>query len=106
LQTASVLGREVPLQLLDQVWRGGEYALELRELCRLGFLYETPGADEPAVIFKHALTQDVTYDSLLVRTRRELHLRAAEELAGLYSDRDDVAPTLAYHYARPDLVDE
>ena len=29
LQTASVLGREVPLQLLDRVWRGGEYALEL-----------------------------------------------------------------------------
>jgi predicted ATPase len=70
------------------------------------FLYEKPGADEPAVIFKHALTQDVTYDSLLARTRRELHLRTAEALAGLYSDRDDVAATLAYHYARTDLVDE
>ncbi|MGH9969167.1 MAG: AAA family ATPase [Pyrinomonadaceae bacterium] len=35
LQTASVLGREVPLPLLDRVWRGGEYGLELRELCRL-----------------------------------------------------------------------
>ena len=84
LQTASVLGREVPLQLLDRVWRGGEYASELEELCRLEFLYEKPGADEPAVIFKHALTQDVTYDSLLARTRRELHLRTAEALAGLY----------------------
>jgi hypothetical protein len=59
LQTASVLGREVPLQLLDRVWRGGDYAVELEELCRLEFLYEKPGADEPAVIFKHALTQDV-----------------------------------------------
>ncbi len=106
LQTASVLGREVPLQLLDRVWRGGEYALELGELCRLEFLYEKPGADEPAVIFKHALTQDVTYDSLLARTRRELHLRTAEALAGLYGDRDDLAATLAYHYARTDLVDE
>jgi DNA-binding winged helix-turn-helix (wHTH) protein len=64
VQTASVLGREVPLPLLDQVWRGGEYALELEELCRLEFLYEKPGADEPAVVFKHALTQDVAYDSL------------------------------------------
>ena len=106
LQTASVLGREVPLQLLDRVWRGGEYALELEELCRLEFLYEKPGADEPAVIFKHALTQDVTYDSLLARTRRELHLRTAEALAGLYGDRDELAATLAYHYARTDLVDE
>ena len=106
LQTASVLGREVPLQLLDRVWRGGEYALELGELCRLEFLYEKPGADEPAVIFKHALTQDVTYDSLLARTRRELHLRTAEALAGLYGDRDELAATFAYHYARTDLVDE
>ena len=106
LQTASVLGREVPLQLLDRVWRGGEYALELGELCRLEFLYEKPGADEPAVIFKHALTQDVAYDSLLARTRRELHLRTAEALAGLYGDRDDLAATFAYHYARTDLVDE
>ena len=106
LQTASVLGREVPLQLLDRVWRGGEYALELGELCRLEFLYEKPGADEPAVIFKHALTQDVAYDSLLARTRRELHLRTAEALVALYGDRDDLAATFAYHYARTDLVDE
>ena len=106
LQTASVLGREVPLQLLDRVWRGGDYALELGELCRLEFLYQKPGADEPAVIFKHALTQDVAYDSLLARTRRDLHLRTAEALAGLYGDRDDLAATFAYHYARTDLVDE
>jgi DNA-binding winged helix-turn-helix (wHTH) protein/tetratricopeptide (TPR) repeat protein len=106
LQTASVLGREVPLQLLDRVWRGGEYALELGELCRLEFLFEKPGADEPAVIFKHALTQDVAYDSLLARTRRELHLRTAEALVGLYGDRDDLAATFAYHYARTDLLDE
>jgi len=106
LQTASVLGREVPLQLLDQVWRGGEYALELEELCRLEFLYEKPGADEPAVIFKHALTQDVAYDGLLARTRRELHLRTAEALHALYGERDDLAATFAYHYARTDLVDE
>jgi len=106
LQNASVLGREVPLQLLDRVWRGGDYASELRELCRLEFLYEKPGADEPAVIFKHALTQDVAYDSLLARTRRELHLRTAEALVSLYGDRDDLAATFAYHYARTDLVDE
>lgn len=106
LQTASVLGREVPLPLLDRVWPGGEYGPELRELCRLEFLYEKPGADEPAVIFKHALTQDVAYDSLLAHARRELHLRTAEALAELYGDRDDLAATFAYHYARTDLVNE
>ena len=80
--------------------------MELAELCRLEFLYEQPGADEPVVVFKHALTQDVAYDSLLARTRRELHLRTAEALVGLYGDRDDLAATFAYHYARTDLVDE
>ena len=39
-------------------------------------------------------------------TRRELHLRTAEALAELYGDRDDLAATFAYHYARTDLVDE
>lgn len=38
LQTASVLGREVPLPLLDRVRRGSEYRLEIEELCRLEFL--------------------------------------------------------------------
>jgi tetratricopeptide (TPR) repeat protein len=106
LQTASVMGRELPLRLLDRVWRGGEYASELAELCRLEFLYEKHGAGEPAVIFKHALTQDVVYDSLLARTRRELHLRTAEALVALHGERDDLAATFAYHYVRTDLVDE
>jgi len=58
------------------------------------------------LVFKHALTQDVAYDSLLARTRRELHLAAAQALAGLYGEREDLAATFAYHYARTDLVDE
>jgi DNA-binding winged helix-turn-helix (wHTH) protein/tetratricopeptide (TPR) repeat protein len=107
LQTASVLGREVPLALLAGVWHGSDPAPELADLCRLEFLYERPGSDEPVLVFKHALTQDVAYDSLLARTRRELHLRAAEALVRLYGDhRDDLAATFAYHYARTDLVDE
>ena len=108
LQTASVLGREVPLKLLSRVWRGpANFDAELAELCRLEFLYERPAGDEPAYVFKHALTQDVAYDSLLARTRRDLHLRAARGLEELYADRlDDTAATLAYHYARTDLVDQ
>jgi DNA-binding winged helix-turn-helix (wHTH) protein/tetratricopeptide (TPR) repeat protein len=108
LQTASVLGRDVPLGLLSRVWRGpANFDAELVELCRLEFLYERPAGDEPTYVFKHALTQDVAYDSLLARTRRDLHLRAARALEELYADRlDDSAATLAYHYARTDLIDE
>jgi tetratricopeptide (TPR) repeat protein len=57
-------------------------------------------------VFKHALTQDVAYDSVLARNRKELHLRSAEALTALYDDREDLAATFAYHYARTDRVEE
>jgi DNA-binding winged helix-turn-helix (wHTH) protein/tetratricopeptide (TPR) repeat protein len=107
LQTASVLGREVPLRLLRRVWRSPEsFDAELDVLRRLEFVLERPG-DEPSFVFKHAMTQDVAYDSLLARTRRELHVRAAQALEQLAVERgDDIASTLAYHYARTDVTHE
>ena len=106
LQTASVLGREVPLSVLTRVWRGGDVEAEIATLCRMEFLYERLGTDEPVLVFKHALTQDVAYDSVLARNRRELHLRSAEALTALHGDREDLAATFAYHYARTDRVEE
>src|SRR5207247_9773845 len=88
LQTASVLGREVPLALLRRVWPGPPiFESELVELRRLEFLYERTAGDEPSYVFKHALTQDVAYDSLLAHRRGDLHLRAARALAELYPAR-------------------
>ncbi|PYR69085.1 MAG: hypothetical protein DMF88_07255 [Acidobacteria bacterium] len=108
LQTASVLGREVPSALLRAAWtESASVDAELAELCRLEFLFERPGGDEPSYVFKHALTQDVAYDSLLARSRRDLHLRAARALEALHGDRvNELAATLAYHYTRTDLVQE
>ncbi len=108
LQTASILGREVPLRVLTRVWEGSpSLERELSELCRLEFLYERPGGDDSVVVFKHALTQDVAYDSLLARRRRDLHVRAARALEEVYADRlEEMAATVAYHYARTDLIDE
>ena len=108
LQTASVLGREVPRKLLARVCGGAtDLSAELADLCRLEFLYERPAGGETVFVFKHALTQDVAYDSLLARRRAELHLAAALGLQELYADRlDEITATLAYHYARTDLVGE
>ena len=108
LQTASIIGREVPLGVLARVWDGpAAFDADLAELCRQEFLYERPGGDESVYVFKHALTQDVAYDSLLARSRRQLHLAAARALEAVYGDRvDEAAATLAYHYARTDLIDE
>jgi eukaryotic-like serine/threonine-protein kinase len=59
-------------------------------------------ADE--YIFKHALTHDVSYESLLLARRRELHRRAAEAIEELYQDRlDEQAAVLGQHYAKADV---
>ena len=86
----------------DAIW-----TQPLVDLCRQEFLYERAGGDEAVFVFKHALTQDVAYDSLLSRRRRALHVEAARVLEALYGDRlEEITSTLAYHYARTDLIDE
>jgi class 3 adenylate cyclase/tetratricopeptide (TPR) repeat protein len=108
VQTASVAGREVSRRLLLRLWDGpGQFERELVELRRLEFLYERMGGDEPAYVFKHALTQDVAYDSLLRARRQALHVRAAEALETLYAGRlDEVEGALAHHYARTNLSEK
>ena len=104
LQTAAVLGREFSLRLLGAIWEGpGAIEPHLLELKRLEFVHEESGADEPTYIFKHALTQDVAYESLLTSRRRALHAAAGAALEALYAERlEDVYDRLAYHYARTD----
>jgi class 3 adenylate cyclase/tetratricopeptide (TPR) repeat protein len=102
LQTASVLGREFPLRLLEAVWdRAGAVAGHLAELTRQDFLHEQPLAEEPSYAFNHALTQEVAYESLLTASREALHAAAAHALENLYEGRlEQVYDRLAYHYAR------
>jgi class 3 adenylate cyclase/tetratricopeptide (TPR) repeat protein len=100
LQTAAVLGREFTESLLGAIADTPDrVGADLRELTRLEFLHERADADERAYVFKHALTQDVAYATLVAPRRRALHRRAAEALMALDVDRrDDLAPMLAHHY--------
>jgi len=104
LQTAAVVGREVSLRLLGAIWEGpGVVDPHLRELMRLEFLYERPRAAEPVYIFKHALTQEVAYESLLPARRQALHAAAGRTLEKMYADRrEEVYDRLAYHYSKTD----
>ena len=104
LQTASVLGREFSSRLLESIWEGsGSLDEILAELKRLEFLYERTGTEESLYVFKHALTQDVAYESLLTTRRQVLHAAAGEVLESLYEDRlEDAYDHLAYHYAKTD----
>jgi tetratricopeptide (TPR) repeat protein len=80
LQTAAVIGHEVPLRLLRVIAELQEEVLQrgLAHLQAGEFLYETCLAPDLAYMFKHALTHEVAYNSLLQERRRTLHARIAD----------------------------
>ena len=82
LQAASVIGKDVPLRLLQALAEesDGDIAQRLAQLTAANFLYEARLYPELEYTFKHALTLDVTYASLLQERRRALHLRILEVL--------------------------
>ena len=101
LRTASVLGREFASRLVEALWEGPASAPLLSDLERWEFLYAAPTTDEPGYVFKHALTQEVAYGSLLTERRRALHRAAAHALESLYADRlEEAYDRLIYHYPR------
>ncbi len=104
LQTASVLGRAFSLRLLEKIWDGSDSPVQLLEdLKRQEFLFERTGVEESAYVFRHALTENVAYESLLTTRRQALHAAAGQALETLYADRlEDAYDRLAYHYARTD----
>jgi tetratricopeptide (TPR) repeat protein len=122
LQTLAVIGREFALSLVREVVDPGSAAepsptgrdstgclsrkiageeLE-RKLSRLQlaeFIYEQQAAGDVGYIFKHALTQEVAYKSVLVERRKVLHERAARSIENIFADRlDDKLSLLANHY--------
>jgi class 3 adenylate cyclase/tetratricopeptide (TPR) repeat protein len=108
LQTAAVIGREVPRPLLARVAGLTDTALDqaLALLQAREFLYETAVYPEPVYTFKHALTQEVAYQELLHERRTALHATVAAAIEGLYGDTlAEHVTLLAYHYSRsPDTA--
>src|SRR5712691_12043835 len=106
LQTAAVLGRAFSPPLLEAIWDGARPLAPLvLELTRLEFLFARPSAEGPTYVFKHALTQEVAYESLLTTRRQVLHAAAGQALETLYAPRlEEAYDRLAYHYARTDNV--
>jgi len=102
VQAAAVIGREFGLRLLTRI---SEMAQEvqgyLETLKHLELVHETRFFPELEYIFKHAVTQDVAYQSLLGQRRKELHGAIARAIEELFADRlEEQAAILAYHYAR------
>jgi class 3 adenylate cyclase/tetratricopeptide (TPR) repeat protein len=103
LQAASVIGKDVPVDLLAAVGGGPPEALErgLADLQAAEFLYTTRLFPVPEYTFKHALTQDVAYGSLLHERRRALHADVLAAIEQLHAGRlDEYLEPLALHAAR------
>jgi tetratricopeptide (TPR) repeat protein len=101
IQTLAVMGRESPLALIRQVASPADGELEsgLSALQTGEFIYEQPATGGVGYSFKHALTQEVAYNSLLIERRKLLHERAGAAIESLYTDLlDDHLSQLAHHY--------
>jgi class 3 adenylate cyclase/tetratricopeptide (TPR) repeat protein len=102
LQTLAVLGREFPTSLIRAVVTKSDDELNrtLNDLQVGEFIYEQPAVGDTEYTFKHALTQEVAYNSVLVERRRVLHQRAGEGIEALFAEQlDDHLGELARHYS-------
>ena len=109
LQTAAVIGTEVPLPLLQVIAELPEADLYrgLAHLQTAEFLYETRLFPEREFTFKHALTHEVAYSGLLQERRRVLHARIVEELETLSVERlAEQVDRLAHHAVRGEVWDK
>ena len=108
LQAASVVGKDVSLELLQAVADVGSEDLPLRleHLRAAEFLYEARLFPDPEYTFTHALTHEVAYGSLLQDRRRDLHARIARAIESLTQERRaDQVERLAHHSVRGELWD-
>jgi DNA-binding NtrC family response regulator/predicted ATPase len=109
LQAAAVIGREVPVALLQRLVALSAEALRhgLATLQAAELLYETRLFPERAYTFKHALTQEVAYGSLPQARRRLLHGRSLAALEDLYADGlAEQVDRLAHHAIHGEVWDK
>jgi predicted ATPase len=101
LQNASVIGKEVPFELLQAVAEQSDQALRqgLANLQIGEFIYETQLFPDVVYTFKHALTHEVTYKSLPLEARRGHHERIAQAIESSSPGRfDENSEILSHHY--------
>src|ERR1019366_8817684 len=102
IRMASVIGRDIPLHLLEAIT--GDAAETTRSLGlaeAAGLVRFAAAGTEPAYRFRHGLIQEAAYDSLLKADRRRLHRKVGEALEASAGDqRDDLAPILRLHFER------
>jgi len=101
LELASVIGREFPERLLRAVANAEHLESQLPRLRELEFIYEKEIAPELLYLFKHYLTQEATYNSILIQKRKEMHGQVAAAIEQIYKDSlDRYYSVLAQHHEK------
>ena len=109
LQQLSVIGRTLPLALVRRVIAQPEDELSrlLSVLHHKEFLYEESVFPTVTYLFKHALTQEVAYNSVLIERRKALHLQTAQAIEQIFHNRlEDYYSILAHHYSKSGDVEK
>lgn len=103
LQTLAVTGKEFSLSLVRAVFKKSddEISRMLNDLQLAEFIYEQPAVGDIDYTFKHALTQEVAYNSVLIERRKALHESAGQALESMFAEQlNDHLADLAHHYSR------
>jgi tetratricopeptide (TPR) repeat protein len=108
MHVASVIGREFAFRILQSIMEmKEELKSHLLNLQGLELIYEKRLFPELEYIFKHALIQEVAYNSLLLKRRKEIHEKIGGAIEEIYPDRlEEFYEVLAYHYSRSDNLDK
>ena len=108
MHVASVIGREFAFRILQSITEmKADLKSHLLNLQGLEFIYERRLFPELEYIFKHALTQEVAYNSLLLARRKEIHGKIGKAIEEIYADRlEEFYEMLAYHYAQGEDLDK
>ncbi len=102
MQVAAVIGREFAFRILETITEMKENLKSgLVNLQGLEFIYEKSLFPDLEYIFRHALVQEVAYNSLLINRRKEIHEKIGRAIEQLYPARlEEFCEMLAYHYSK------
>lgn len=108
LKTASVIGRNFYYKVLEEAADTiGELDDRLEYLKEVQLIGESKKKEEIEYLFKHALAQQATYESILMGTKKELHTKIARSIEKVFSENiHEFYGTLAYHYEKAENMEK
>jgi tetratricopeptide (TPR) repeat protein len=106
LRVASVIGREFSRRILRDAMDGTELMGALEQLKNAGIIQQIRVVPDPVYRFKHVLTQEVTYESLLERQRKALHQAVGRAIQRARASFEEPFELLAYHFSHAELWEE